>query len=120
MDGYDAHNRDSVILCSRKASEQLPQQAKVFGKDQYPKTITEINNVLSNHRFNNNRCQQDKNRHSDRYESTSTEDTDEPPTLSFTQMKGRCYFCGKLGHKSLQCNKKNTITREYWAIKKSQ
>eukprot|EP00957_Ditylum_brightwellii_P103965 7921445-Ditylum_brightwellii.AAC.1 len=74
MDGYDANNKDSAVLCLRKASEQLfayiylensdqskygmilkgLNKQKSFVNDQYPKTITETNNVLSNHCVNNN------------------------------------------------------------------
>eukprot|EP00957_Ditylum_brightwellii_P192299 14638893-Ditylum_brightwellii.AAC.1 len=78
MGGYDANNKDSVVLCTRKASEQLfayiyleisdqskygmilkgLNKQKSLGNDQYPKTITATNNVLSNHHFDNNRrCQ---------------------------------------------------------------
>eukprot|EP00957_Ditylum_brightwellii_P208487 15357692-Ditylum_brightwellii.AAC.1 len=108
MDGYDAKNEDSVVLYSRKVSEQLfayiylensdqlkygtilkgLNKQKSLGNDQYLKSITETNNVLSNHHFDNKEHCQGKNRRSDGTESTPTEDTDEPPTLSFTQMVG--------------------------------
>eukprot|EP00957_Ditylum_brightwellii_P165359 12590209-Ditylum_brightwellii.AAC.1 len=35
-------------------------------------------------------------------------------------MEGRCYCCGKKGHKSPQCSKKSTTPREEWAINKAQ
>eukprot|EP00957_Ditylum_brightwellii_P017715 1334617-Ditylum_brightwellii.AAC.1 len=35
-------------------------------------------------------------------------------------MEGKCYCCGKTGHKSPQCTKKSTIARNDWAINKSQ
>ena len=38
------------------------------------------------------------------------------PTLSFTQLEGKCYCCGKPGHKSPQCRLKEKIAREKWAI----
>ena len=40
--------------------------------------------------------------------------------LSFTQMKGRCFCCGKPGHKSPQCRQKHKIPREEWACNKTQ
>ena len=40
--------------------------------------------------------------------------------LSFAQMEGKCYCCGKPGHKSPDCNKKDKIPKDEWAIKKSQ
>eukprot|EP00957_Ditylum_brightwellii_P090557 6896164-Ditylum_brightwellii.AAC.1 len=110
MDGYDANHEDSVVLCTRKASKQpfayvylensdqlkystilkgLNKQ-KSLGNDQYLKTITETNNMLSNHCFDNNRHCQGKNRQSNGNEPTTTEESNEPPTLSFTQMEGQC------------------------------
>eukprot|EP00957_Ditylum_brightwellii_P138374 10547200-Ditylum_brightwellii.AAC.1 len=35
-------------------------------------------------------------------------------------MEGKCYCCGKPGHKSPQCSKRNTIPRDEWAINKAQ
>jgi hypothetical protein len=40
--------------------------------------------------------------------------------LSFAQMEGKCYCCGKPGHKSPECRSKEKIPREEWAINKSQ
>ena len=35
-------------------------------------------------------------------------------------MKGKCYCCGKTGHKSSQCHHKEKTKREDWAINKTQ
>jgi len=40
--------------------------------------------------------------------------------LSFAQLEGKCYCCGKPGHKSPDCNKKDNIPKLEWTINKSQ
>jgi hypothetical protein len=37
---------------------------------------------------------------------------------SFTQHEGRCYCCGKPGHRSPDCWEKDKIPQEEWAINK--
>ena len=39
---------------------------------------------------------------------------------SFSRIEGKCYICGKQGHKSPQCKLKNKISREEWAIRKAK
>ena len=36
------------------------------------------------------------------------------------QIEGRCYFCGKPGHKSPDCRTKEKITKDEWVINKAQ
>jgi hypothetical protein len=40
--------------------------------------------------------------------------------LSFAQMEGRCYCCGRPGHKSPDCRNKDKTQRDEWAIHKAQ
>eukprot|EP00957_Ditylum_brightwellii_P042508 3218619-Ditylum_brightwellii.AAC.1 len=81
MDGYDKSNEDSVVKCTKKAPEQLfayvylenadqskygsilkgLNKQKSLGNKKCPKTITETNNVLSNHCFNSGRSWQGNN-----------------------------------------------------------
>lgn len=43
---------------------------------------------------------------------------DEPiTTLSFAQLEGKCYCCGKVGHKSTTCLHKDRVKSE-WVINK--
>ena len=92
---------------------------KSLKNDQYPKTITEANNVLSNHRFDtpkiSSRFQQSKGSS----DIGRREPEAEKINLSFAQMDGKCYCCGKPGHKSPQCRLNNRPKAE-WAINKSQ
>ena len=41
------------------------------------------------------------------------------PNLSFAQMESKCYWCGKLGHKSTTCGAKDK-TKPEWAINKAK
>lgn len=76
-----------------------------LGNDQYPKSVTESNNVLSNHKFDampsksggknkNNLSEGNKN-----IEKKDEDKEDEEVNLSFAQLEGKCYSCGKAGHK---------------------
>jgi hypothetical protein len=91
--------------------------------DQYPKTVVDANNVLSNHKFDNYKSQahpsrKDKDK-SDENSNDDKEDKDEQEVpMSFAQLEGRCYCCGKPGHRSPDCREKDKIPREEWAINK--
>jgi hypothetical protein len=68
--------------------------------NQYPKTKTGANNVLSNHHFdktyNANKRHQDKISKEQNKEEKEKEET---PEMSFASIEGKCYCCGKDGHK---------------------
>jgi hypothetical protein len=91
-----------------------------LGNNQYPKTITEANNVLSNHKF-------DSTTTAKKFEKTDKEKDrvliekpkDEELVLSFSPIEGKCYCCGKGGHRLPQCKLKNR-PKEEWAINKAQ
>jgi hypothetical protein len=93
-----------------------------LGNDQYPRTITESNNVLSNHKHDaTNKIKKnspDGNKtNKDKKDDDNKED--EEVNLSFAQMEGKCYCCGKAGHKSPSCRDKDKPKTE-WAINKAQ
>jgi hypothetical protein len=72
-----------------------------LGNDQYPKTITESNNVLSNHRFfvtNKSVYKKPGDNDKERKQKDAGKE-DEDVNLSFAQLEGKCYCCGKAGHK---------------------
>ena len=95
---------------------------KSLRNDQYPRTITEANNVLSNHNFDTTRLQkhQKPNRQQNKQQDDGELKNDESPTLSFAQLEGKCYCCGKAGHKSPECRHKEKIPCDEWAINKAQ
>jgi hypothetical protein len=96
-----------------------------LGNDQYPRTITESNNVLSNHKHNvtASKATREKNNTSDGNKTKDKKDDDnkedEEVNISFAQMEGKCYCCGKAGYKSLSCHHKDKPKTE-WAINKAQ
>ena len=95
---------------------------RTLGNDQYPTTITEASNVLSNHRFdnyksnNNNNDKKNKDKNNEKDEKVKP---DEVPSMSFAQLEGKCYCCGKAGHRSTNCHHKDR-PREEWAINKAK
>ena len=50
---WDQHKYGSILKGLNKQ--------KLLGNDQYPKTISETNNVLSNHRFDNTKRNNNRN-----------------------------------------------------------
>ena len=139
MSGYDPSDGDKVKELVKKVDEQLASfvylvnsdqtkygsvikglhSQKVLGNDQYPRTVVESNSVLSTHRYDNSREFPPKKNEKKEKEKETT-DKDEGPTLSFAQLEGKCYCCGKAGHRSPDCYKKSKIPREEWAINKTQ
>jgi hypothetical protein len=89
---------------------------------QYPKSITKSNNVLSNHRFditNKRNSHKKPGDHNKDREQKDAEKDDEDVNLLFAQLEGKCYCCGRAGHKSPTCRDKNK-PKEEWAINKAQ
>ena len=63
-----------------------------LGNDQYPKRLAEANHELSNHHFY---LRQKKNSKGNHQETTKDKDSDNTRKLTFAQMEGKCYCCGK-------------------------
>ena len=88
--------------------------------------LTEANNVLNNHRFdeikvrNNNFNNRNRRDNENSNNVINNKEDDDFPVISFTQMERNCYCCGKPGHKSPNCHSKNTISRKDWYIHKIQ
>jgi hypothetical protein len=134
MKEFNPRNQDSFEKCKLKAFEQLMaysymegadrskygsllaglQTQYLLGNNQYPQTITDANKVLSNHKFD----YAGKGKHSTMKNESINENTvEENPELSFSQLDGKCYCCGKSGHKSPNCQWKSKPKNE-WAINK--
>jgi hypothetical protein len=93
-----------------------------LGTDQYPKSITQANNVLSNHPLDNEgkrqaRASSDTDTTVNPTSNRTTTSSEEAPDMSFAQLEGKCYCCGKQGHKSPDCYHKNKPKSE-WHITK--
>jgi hypothetical protein len=91
---------------------------QLFGNNQYPKSIAEANNVLSNHCFDGIK-QGSKFFNKTSNKNSKKEPEQEKINLSFAQLEGKCYCCGKPGHKSPQCQFKDKPKSD-WSINKMQ
>ncbi|KAL7578529.1 hypothetical protein ACA910_011590 [Epithemia clementina (nom. ined.)] len=85
-----------------------------LGNNQYPTEIVEATNVLSNHRFDKSpqKKQNENKQDSNTKDRKEGKDGQEPLMMSFAQMEGKCYCCGKAGHKSPECQYKNKAKEE--------
>jgi hypothetical protein len=141
MENYDENDVDKTSKMIAKASEGLftfmylensdqdkygsiisnLNSQKSLGNDQYPRTsIVETNSVLNNHKFDIIKGKKPEQKHHNKSKPKEDKDDEEVTPLLFTQMEGKCYCCGKPGHKSPDCRSKEKIPREEWAINKSQ
>ena len=136
MPGYDEKDKDKRDKYRAKANAQFmaylyldnADQSKYgsilmglntqqsLGNDQYPRSITEANNVLSNHKFDKSPSKSNRPSKNDSKKNDNEKGEDEV-TLSFAQMEGKCYCCGKAGHKSPSCRFKDK-PKEEWVINK--
>ena len=89
-----------------------------LGNNQYPKTLQEANNVISNHKADN-LARYKPNNSKKEVNNNNNNDNDEVLQISMAQMDGKCYCCGKSGHKSPACRYKDKPKAE-WAINKSR
>ena len=85
-----------------------------LGKNDYPDNITGTAAVLSHHSFDVKKKREDRKKHN------NNNDKEDPVTLSFAQMEGRCYCCGKANHRSDECRQRDKIPKLEWAIKKGK
>lgn len=134
MPGYDENNKIKTSNQIKVAVEQLAAYVYMINYDQekygsvmkglysqkslmngqFPKTMIDGNNTLSNHRFDNsnNKYNGNKKQRENEGDKSENEKGDKMPPLTFTQLEGECYCCGKPGHKSPQCNKRNCFDRQ--------
>ena len=134
MKEYNPMDHDSFEKCKWKAYQQFIaflymenadklkygslltglQRQISLGNNQYPQSITEANNVLRNHKFDNgNRAKHQAIKR----ETVNENSTEESPEMSFSQLDGKCYCCGKVGPKSPNCRWKDKPKTE-WVINK--
>jgi hypothetical protein len=77
--------------------------------------------VLSNDHFdktfNTNRRHQDKK---SKDQNKDKKEKEEAPEMSFASSEGKCYCCGKGGHKSPTCRMKDKIQIDKWEINKAK
>jgi hypothetical protein len=92
-----------------------------LGNTQYPHTIEEAHAVLSVQKIEKStkpKSEKKKPPSRELRESKIPAKSEEETELSFAQMEGMCYCCGKKGHKSPDCRHKDKPKSE-WAIHKA-
>ena len=91
-----------------------------MNNNQYPTVITKAADISANHKHDNaeNKRQNSQKKPQDK---TNGDDKNEvPKEQSFAQAdKTACYCCGKPGHKSPDCSKKDKIPEGEWFQKKA-
>ena len=105
----------------------LSQQYALGQEGLYPPTLTDAQHVLSNHTFDQAHYDSLKNKRDKAKKEKKAADNafgakvTEARELSFAQMEGLCYKCGKPGHKSNQCKSKisDANNKANWAINRS-
>ena len=90
-----------------------------MGQIQYCKSITKAGDVLTNHSWDATYKQHINKKKEQQKESKERENKEE--VKSFAQTKGKkeptCYCCGG-NHYVSECDKKDKIPKEEWAVKK--
>ena len=90
---------------------------KSLGTNQYPTTLADAIEVLSNRLFdkgwNHNYKKKKKEENKD-----ENKDEEQPP-LTMAQIEGKCYCCGSPKHRSNKCPERSTRAREDWVINKA-
>ena len=68
-----------------------------------------------------NKNQRKKNQKEDnKHKGIQEKQSNAEMRYTFSTIEGRCYICGKPGHKSPQCKLKTKIPKEEWAITKAK
>jgi len=91
--------------------------------DQYPETVRDAVDVLSNHKIDQRYYDLKKKRRDER--QNQDDDRSTATTETNLAQRGResrqvtCYCCGKKGHTSDKCSKRDEIPRNEWAINRA-
>ena len=104
-------------------------QQKSFGNDQFPNTIVEASAILSNHNYesnkiinaqrNANKINAEINKNIEKGENQN-ENHAPIPTLSFAQLKIRCYCCEKRDINPLNANTKIPFRKKIGRLRKQK
>ena len=107
---------------------------KALGNERHPKMLEMAKAVLHKHKCNQachdrkakkNKAAAEakKDKTNDQSSPASTSDDATAATelteFSFANLEGKCWCCGKAGHKSNECRKRETIPQHDWAINKA-
>ena len=102
-------------------------QQQSLKNTQYPRTLTAASEALNEHKWDDKyfelkkkRDANKRNQNDDSTISTTTTNTSNELELSFAQLENACYCCGRKGHNSTKCFKKDSIPRSEWYINRLQ
>jgi hypothetical protein len=139
MNNYDSKDSNKITMCVNKSWGQFLvivyldnsdknkygtllsglQTQQSLKNNKYPKSITEVNNVLSNNRFDiTSKTKSDNTVKTNKNNSSAPKE--EAPEMFFAMMEGKCYCCGNPNHKSSACRLKDEIPKEEWDINKAK
>jgi hypothetical protein len=97
-----------------------------MGTNQYPKTITNATDILSNHNLEDYKVPYKKKvwSNTNKYaaETQANKNPNDSEEMNFAQINKdeMCYCCGKKGHISPKCKEKNTRNQEDWAFRRAE
>ena len=119
LSAYIFLHRSDQAKCGTVTHNLNEQQS--LDNDQYPKTIRTAVNVLSNHRFDEAYVEKKRKQRRRQTDKDTTEDDDKDKKVeevSFAQLEGKCYVCGKPKCRSNKCPLRETTPKKDWAINK--
>ena len=137
MENYDASKEATFI---KLAFEELKAYAFIANSDsnkygsliknlaqqqslkntQYPKTLTAAAEVLMEHHWDQEYFDAKKKRKEQQQNDNENNSNNNEMELSFAQLENACYCCGKKGHSSNYCYKREQIPKDQWYINKLQ
>ena len=84
------------------------RECKGIAKDEFPKTMVNAVNTLNTYKNtqvnnrNGNQLRSNNNNNKNNNDEVKHENKNKTPKLRFMVLEGRCYCCGKKGHKLTQ------------------
>ena len=148
MDGYDVNDYTKTEELVKEAYEMFKAYVFIANSDnnkygsliknlaqqqslknnQHPTTLTKASEALNEHQWDakyfetkkKKKEQSRRDREDDSTIATTPSSTTDDIEISFAQLQGACHCCGKKGHSSDKCYKKDTTPKDQWHINKLQ
>ena len=88
--------------------------------NQYPRTIMAASDTLVNHKHDAKPVRQNQSGYTKKDEEGGTGHANNKTSFAQSGKKKYCYCCGKEGHLSPDCPKKDKIPRNKWAVHRAE